>query len=332
METSFVASEEYPSIYRIRFMPSELTNLYNDILPNVAINQVNDHLIRYVTSCIEPIGWHAIWRTVPNDGNGLSTQYDLEVEIIDVLHHQLVAIGVVLRQLHPKDSELTAEQMSEKEKLLNETKVVNIPLTQLYVISDGDEDNQFHRTALVIEQIRFFYTNLWRPWDELDNSESAGHEVFVETRLKPRLELSFDMKDKIIPQSTINRIKNLLSESWAIKRKIDSIDSYKSFDSMDISIEDNSEIDYINETDLVQAMRLKLRLEDIEREMRLLEDKHLRIIAASLRSNTGDTNGFEDESISKQNKIHLIGKTFTVEPLKDILNSLSQVMVNLSTD
>ncbi|CAG2121060.1 unnamed protein product, partial [Medioppia subpectinata] len=234
-------------------------------------------------------------------------------------------------QIHPKECELTAEQFDEKETLMKETKIVNIPLTQLYVISDGDCEDQFHRTALIIEQIRFFYGHLWRPWDEMTSSETAGHEPFVETKLLPRLELAFDMKDKIIPQSTINRIKNLLSEGWAIKRTLEAIDSSTSFGEMDISIEDNSDVDYINEPDLVQALKLKLRLEDIEREMRLLEDKHLRIIVSSLRS-CGDSNGFGIElpSQSQQNKIHLIAQKFTLVSMKDITSSVSE-MINDTT-
>ena len=327
MDTSFVATDESPTIYKIRFMPSELTNLFHEMLANVAVNDVNDCLCKYVTSSIEPNEWHAIWRTVPNTvantdpNNSLSIQYDFEVEVIDVLHNRLEAIAVVLSLIHPKECELTAEQFDEKEKLLKETKVVCIPLTQLYVISDGDNDEQFHRTAVIIEQIRFFYCNLWRPWDEF-----SPQEVFVETRLKPRLELSFDIKDKIIPQSTINRIKNLLSEAWNIKQRIDSIDKIKTSESHELSIEDNSDIDYINESDLLEMMRLKLRIEDIEREMKILEDKHLRIIAASLKKSS--ENGNEEVEHSKQNKIHLIAKTFTLKTINQISNKLSNVRKN----
>ena len=73
-------------------------------------------------------------------------------------------------------------------------------------------------------------------------------------------------------------------------------------------------------------MRLKIRLEDIEREMKLLEDKHLRIIAASLKK-SGDDNEFEamEEMSTKENKIHLIAKNFTLKSTKDILTSLSNV-------
>ena len=304
-------------------MPSELNSLYDRILSNVSVCEVYDSLCSYVTDSIEPIGWHAIWRTVPNSGpNHLSIQYDFEVEIMDVLHNKLEAIAVVLKLIHPNESQLTAEQFDEMEKMLKDIKIVTIPLTQLYVISDGDEEEQYYTTAVIIEHIRFFYQNLWRPWDELSMNEST--DIFVETRLKPRLELAFDIKDKIIPQSTVNRIRKLLSEAWNVKNKIDSIDKNRSTDCFDVSIEDNSEVDYINETELIEAMRLKIRLEDIEREMKILEDKHLRIIAASLVK-SGESNVFEDDLTSKENKIHLIGNSFTLNSTKDILNSLSNV-------
>ncbi|XP_054164417.1 SHC SH2 domain-binding protein 1-like [Oppia nitens] len=322
MDETFVASEESPQVYRIRFKHSELEMFFNDLLSNVTTDEVTKCLVQYVTSSIDPIGWHAIWRTVPNESNGLTSAYDFEVEVMDVLLNRLEAIAVVLKLLNPKESELTVEQFDEKEKLLKETKIVNIPLSELYVISDGDDYNQYQRTAVVIEQIRYFYDFLWRPWDELTKSDVSGQEIFVDSKLMPRLELAFDIKDKKIPQSTINRIKRLMTEAWRIKDKIDSHNSFKSIESMDVSIEDNSEIDYINEVDLVEAIRFKLRLEDIEREMKLLEDKHLRLIASSLKKST-DINGLDDEVMDdKLNKLHIIAKTFTLKSMKEIIDLL----------
>lgn len=322
MDSSFVETDDCPAIYRIRFMPSELTSIYGEILANVPMGDVYDTFCRYVTSSIEPIGWRAVWRSVPNSSpDSLSIQYDFEVEVMDVSHKSLEAVAVVLRLVHPRESELTAEEFDEKEKLLKETKIVNIPLTQLYVVSDNDPDGQYHRTAIIIEQIRFFYNNLWRPWDELTTSENQ--EIFIETKLISRLEMAFDIKDKIIPQSTVNRIKKLLTEAWNLKNKLDVIENNRCLNTFDVSLEDNSEVDYISESELVEAMRLKLRLEDIEREMRLLEDKHLRIIAASIKKTSDSTD--DDEPNSKENKIHLIAKSFTLNSTKEILNSLSKV-------
>ena len=324
MDTSFVETDDCPDVYRIRFMPSDLTSMYESILANVPMSDIYDTFCKYVTSSIEPIGWRAIWRSVPNSSpDSLSIQYDFEVEVMDVLHKSLEAVAVVLKLIHPKESELTAEQFDEKESLLKDTKIVNIPLTQLYVISDNDTEGEYKKTAMIIEQLRFFYNCLWRPWDELLNSENQ--EIFVETKLVPRLELAFDMKDKIIPQSTVNRIKKLLTEAWDIKNKLEEIESNR-VNAFDVSIEDNSEIDYISESELVEAMRFKLRLEDIEREMKLMEDKHLRMIAASIKKTSDSIS--DDETLNKENKIHLIAKSFTLKTTKEILTSLSEVSAN----
>jgi hypothetical protein len=300
-------------------MPSELTNIYKNILSNVSVGEVYESFCEYVTSSIEPVGWHALWRT----SRDLSIEYDFEVEVMDVSHNRLEAVAVVLNLISPSEYELTAEQFDEKEKLLKESKIVNIPLIQLYVISENDTEEQYYRTALIIEQIRFFYQNLWRPWDEL-LTDGQRNEIFVETKLQPRLELAFDMKDKIIPQSTVNKINHLLSEAWAIKSKIESIDQT-------IDMEDKSDVeDYINETDLLKTLRLKLKIDDIEREMKLLEDKHMRMIATTIKR-SNNSNGFESEDDflnndeSRQNKIHLIAKNFTLKLANEALAKLSEV-------
>lgn len=316
MNETIEMCSESPSIYKIRFMPSELMSIFNDILANVTVSEVNEWFCKYVTTNIEPVGWRALWRT--NHSNGLSIKYDFEVEVMDVLHNSLEAIAVVLSLISPKETELTAEQFDEKEKLLKEMKIVNIPLIQLYVISDDDIYEQYLRSAQIIEEIRFFYTHLWRPWDELANNDCARNEIFVDSKLQPRLELLFDMKDKTIPQSTINKINNMLSESWIIKNKIDSINISNN------GTENNDNEEYINENDLLEGLRLKLRLDDIEREMKLLEDKHMRIIASNLKSNANNCYDTEEDlNLNHINKIHLIAKCFTLKLLNETLATLS---------
>lgn len=274
MNCSFLPSDGLPSIYKIRFeKPSELVILYKEIiLDDIKLDGVYGEFCKYVTNNIEPVGWTAIWRCPWFDSKCL-----FEVSVIDVAHKKLEADVIITQLIEPSIEELKSEERETIEKLL-QGKSATVQLIQLYVISENDDDEDYYETAKVIEFVRFFYTNIWRPWDELHVGTELGNRIFVDNCFQQRIELYFDIKNNMIPESTANKIKRALEEAWKIKGKLESIEQKQ------LKADDNGDgRDYIEEDQVNELLKLKLRFEDIEREINLLEDKHMRPVVSQMK-------------------------------------------------
>lgn len=317
MNSSFAIPDCYPAIYKMPMRnQGELIELYSDILKNTTVADVHQRLAEYVTQDIEPIGWQAVWRTTEKS-SGLNFNCDLLVEVYDVTLNVLEADVIIHKILSPTETEMTTYQFDQLETFRQGT-INGVPLTELYVVSEGDEVQQFSKTAIVIEQVRFFYKHLWRAWDGLSDSTAPANDLFIDSRLQSRLDLFFDMQNKIIAESTVNKIRRLIEESWSVRDQLDKL-------SRDVKISPASEHDgdsLVDECDVYEGMRLRLRLEDIEREMKLLEDPRIRLVASTMsRTYIKDC---DQESITNgtAQKCHLLSRKYTCKELKTIMDKL----------
>lgn len=70
------------NIYTVESMPMEdyIDLFMIGILPGVRCSQIDSAFVDYVTENIEPIGWQAIWRSVPKS-SGLKIPHDFLVEV-----------------------------------------------------------------------------------------------------------------------------------------------------------------------------------------------------------------------------------------------------------
>lgn len=313
MDSSFVAASHFPAIYKVPLtVSSELIALYAEILKDAVVDEVPARLSQYVNELIEPVDWKAIWRPTENS-SALNFPSDFVVAVNDVAHTGLTADVVILEILTPDASIITSKQIEEIENLKQQKKI-SVPLTELHVISAEDTYQQFARTAIVIEHVRFFYKNVWRAWDGVIGSAPAN-DIFIEGRLEPRLNLYSDIQQKSVPESTVNKIKCFLKEGWNVREQLDGLES-----ALASLSETDMEDKLTDEADIHEGMGLRLRLEDIAREMKLLEDPHLRSVAS-----TRSPLFMRDDDLYSSDgrrRCHIVSKTCLSKDLQFIASKL----------
>lgn len=337
MDNSFAVQDHFPAIYKITLdNHRELLDLYTEILSDNSAGDVNHKLAHHVGQSIEPTDWTGIWRASvvqapepSTSANSCNTSQvvikcDFEVEVIDVTHTTLEAVVIIRKLLSPVADRLTTGQFDLIEDFMEKEKVKTVPLIELYVISEKDEDERLLPTAVVIEQCRFYQRFISRPWDDLTSDAS---EAKIAARLEPRITLYFDMKHKLLPESTIKKISKILTEGRKLRKEFDAIShkvevKHKSFaddeaDRMSQGNEEEDTADLIDETEFYQAMRLKLKLEDLQRQLEMIEDPYMRLVA------TATSNEDEDGEISDSNKVHILAKKVTKSVMQLISNKLS---------
>lgn len=307
--------------------PNELLTLYSSvILPNTPVCKVENELAEYVTSGIEPTGWKAIWRASPRI-SGLSFKCDFLVSVIDVMRNHLDAVIVIEQPLSVQLNDLPDddEEKIEINKLIKEERIINAPIYELYIINEEDKDEMYLKSAIIVENVRFFMKFIWRPWDTIAN-ETQLNETFVETRLESRLNLYFDIQNCLLNQAQIKRIKYILTEGWRLRNQLDDIAKRQDVNTTNAEDNQPTEEYEIDELDMSEAIRLKIKLEDFDREMRMLEDPYLRPFTFYLRID-------QDEETDKmlvveevtEPIIHVVSKSINLNSLQMINSYYAEV-------
>jgi arsenate reductase-like glutaredoxin family protein len=304
--------------------PKELQTLYSDaILPDVAISEVESVMAKYVTSFIEPVGWRGIWRASP-PSSGLTFKADFLVDVIDVRRNSLEALVIIQKvldsQLDESNVEASIESGKEIDKLMENNRILNAPLIEMYVVREGDDEQAFLKSAVVIEHARFFYKYIWRPWDTLSNVTQLA-EIFVETCLEPRLNLYIDMKQNTVSPSMKTRIKQILADGNNIRRQLDEINKRQELGSESEDFADLA----LDEVDMFEAIRLKIKLEDLDREMRMFEDPYLRMFTYCLRSTSAEEEECKIEMENSDRVTHVVSKQYDLQTLSLITNFYAKV-------
>jgi hypothetical protein len=76
--------------------------------------------------------------------------------------------------------------------------------------------------------------------------------------------------------------------------------------------------DYIDETQVYQVMRLRVRLEDIEREMRMLEDPYLRVVASNMNRNSEKESDPDEDPQQALSSCHVLALACTCRELEAV--------------
>lgn len=295
------------------------------ILPNTPVSKVESELAEYVTNQIEPTGWKAIWRASPRI-SGLSFKCDFLVNVVDVIRSQLDAVIVIEKPLSVQLNELPDddEERLEVDKLIRERRIINAPIYELYIVNEDDQEEAFLKSAVIIENVRFFMKFIWRPWDTIANCcVSQLNEIFVETRLESRLNLYFDVQNCLLNQTHIKRIKYILTDAWKLRNQLDDIARKQELTAASQDDQDENEYE-IDELDMSEAIRLRIKLEDYDREMRMIEDPYLRPFTFYLKVDLDEESkepADQDEQLEKHsNVVHIVSKSFNLNSLQ-LINS-----------
>lgn len=287
------------------------------ILANTPVSKVESELADYVTDYIEPTGWKAIWRASPRF-SGLSFKCDFLVNVVDVIRSRLDAVIVIEKPLSVQLNELPDDDPEKLEvnKLIKERRIINAPVYELYIINENDQEEAYLKSAIIIENVRFFMKFIWRPWDTIAN-ETQLNEIFVETRLESRLNLYFDVQNCLLNQTHIKRIKHILTDGWKLRHQLDDIARKQE---LTVSQEDDDNEYEIDELDMSEAIRLRIKLEDYDREMRMIEDPYQRPFTFYLKVDEEE----EEESKEATDKmdakliIHIVAKSLNLNSLQMI--------------
>ena len=299
--------------------PNELLALYSSvILPNTPVSKVETELADYVTNYIEPTGWKAIWRASPRF-SGLSFKCDFLVNVIDVIRGHLDTVIVIEKPLSVQLNELPDDDAEKLEvnKLIKERRIINAPIYELYIINEHDQEEAYLKSAIIIENVRFFMKFIWRPWDTIAN-ETQLNEIFVETRLESRLNLYFDVQNCLLKESLIKRIKHILTDGWKLRNQLDDIARKQE---LTVSQEDDENEYEIDELDMSEAIRLRIKLEDYDREMRMIEDPYLRPFTFYLKVDLDEENKKAVATQTEEEQkpiIHIVSKSVNLNSLQMI--------------
>lgn len=126
----------------------------------------------------------------------------------------------------------------------------------------------FERTVDALDQLRFFYTLIWMPWD----NENGDDLRWIEQTLELHIRLVFDLRQRNIERSLVAYLRSLSCGSKYIQNQLDRLEQ-------DVSV--NSVSEKARLTDLLQ---LRLQLSTIRIELEILVNPDLRHIYQEMRT------------------------------------------------
>lgn len=232
---------------------TEFSNILSNRETILPVSQVRSEWIYHVELVLEPVGWQALWKiprlTCQDFNIHHPTVVRVEVENVDFTElSALVKIVAVLDDIH----------LPER---------YDVPLTELYPTKEQENNAlDINTTAECIDQLRFFYANVYMPWDADDDETSD----WVQSHLEDRLRLYFDMKSGAVCKKTCDMVRTLIRESTDIADKIAKFELELSDD------EDEEQEKSINENRACQIMKLHFRMQQIKNEMEVLENPAMR--------------------------------------------------------
>ncbi|XP_068457668.1 SHC SH2 domain-binding protein 1 isoform X2 [Clinocottus analis] len=206
----------------------------------------------YLEKVVEPCDWLAVWST---------DVFDVLVEVCDLDLKDLKAcVRMVLPlQCDTRGCELTEDAM----KTLLVATQHRLPLQDLLVVYEQSGD--FDQTALALEHLRFFYTHIWRHWDEED--EDDDFDYFVRC-VEPRLRLYYDILEDRVPAGLVAEYRSLLEKCSQCSQQFSAVRGGLSTDS-------DTELDNVS---MVESLQLYDQLETFKRKLHIIENPLLRYV------------------------------------------------------
>lgn len=239
----------------------ELTEILSSRGEIVPASQIQAEWSYHVDLVIEPVGWQALWKIPRLVCEDFEIHYPtivvVEVEQVDFADlSALVKITAVQDEIHLPDK-------------------YDVPLVELYP-THKQENNALDMvgTASCIDQLRFFYNYLWMSWD-IDDDDNTD---WVSGHLEARIRLFFDMKRGIVSKETSDVIRSLMREGREVQQKISRLE--------DTISEGEEELQHVDGGTACQLMKLHFRLQQIKREMEVLENPAMREILVQNRTST----------------------------------------------
>lgn len=244
-----------PEVFVATWMPEDHIFELTRILKGVEADRVERCLVQYVEESIEPAGWRAIWQASPHSLEkwNIHQSSDFLVDVINVSREKLVADVKICEAIQKGlvENDASIEQVKDK--------VVTVPLMQLYPLATQENDAvDITTTAEVVEQIRFFYKNVWQAWD-LEEDNCCYDRYLITARLK----IYQDIEAGRIPSAIGSELRSLVTKASEVQREIDRIEKS----------DDDGEVDQREVLSLIQFHK---QLEKLKARYDLLQEPVLR--------------------------------------------------------
>ncbi|XP_033334782.1 SHC binding and spindle associated nessun dorma [Megalopta genalis] len=274
----------------------ELTEILSSRDEIVPASQIKAEWFYHVELVIEPTGWRALWKIPRLVCEDFQVHYPtivvVEVEQVDFTDlSALVKIIAVQDEIH----------LPEK---------YDVPLVELYP-THKQENNalDMEGTASCIDQLRFFYNYLWMPWDIDDDDNTDWVSVHLETRIR----LFFDMKRSIVSKETSDVIRSLIREGREVQQRIARLE-----DTISEEEESHEEVDGGT---ACQLMKLHFRLQQIKREMEVLENPAMREILVKNRTDSLNSEKLQRrDSKERSTEGYFVWLGGTLEEMKEAIS------------
>lgn len=221
------------------------------------------------------LGWQALWRISRVICENLNLKYPTIVygTVEQVFFNEMKAIFIV---------HAIQEDDDIKVPLNNE-----VPLEDLWpTIGQENSAINIDITADAIDALRFFFRNVWMPWDD-DNDDDID---WAAKHLESRIRFFYDLKTNM-NRGLAAHVRLLLSEAKYIKER-------REF--LELGLSDDEEEDDSNlsngsrKKDLHTLMGLHLRLAQIKNEFEMLENPDMRTIYKEIKFPQIKTNSFDN--------------------------------------
>ncbi|GBP00753.1 Protein nessun dorma [Eumeta japonica] len=172
---------------------------------------------------VEPIGWDALWKL----SKEFCRKFDVRFPCIT-----LVTVTSVDFEGLSACVELLGVQ---HENIVLPSNVDDVPLIELWpTIKQREVSVNAATTAEFIDLLRFYYNNLWMPWDDQDD------KMVLPNTIVERMGLWSDLHNGKIPGPIALSISSLRSEAIKAHKKLKELDS--SICSEDLADEDGNKI------------------------------------------------------------------------------------------
>lgn len=153
------------------------------------------------------------------------------------------------------------------------------------------------RTADCLDQIRFFYTHVWMPWDQ-DNDDDIN---WVEKHLETRIRLCFDLRRGAIQRPLAAYIRSLIHEARYINYRRQYLELEANDEELETNLLDESELNAeldemrVKRLRLTEMMRIHLRMTSIRSDFEMLENPETRAIYEQIKYSNLDFKSTTDK-------------------------------------
>ena len=252
----------------------------------------------YLEMVVEPAGWRALLRPSPDTCHLLGLDQSGErkvailVNVVDVVCESLEAEVELVRR---------SEAGEEVGGLLT------VPIDELYAVKQQEiQTLDLTSTVTAVDLIRFFYQNIWMPWDE-DSEE----EDWPGQHLENRVQLHFSLMSGCGDKATAIRLDELAARAELNRTELQELENTARTE------EGSSEETEMSYSVLGRLYELHQEQDSIRREAEMLENSRLR---AALNSRAASARKAARESLTRETGILLVWSSGDLTSLTSVLS------------